>query len=369
MWCHVCCWFIPGSTCGNGSALNCFIRGSLIKRDCVTRPFHVPSFLSWMSFVASNEKSSNIKLHDYCWLWKWKVRTESGKEEGDASCGSWCSLCLDTDVGTYWGGPLKGNQLLPENEVRTQEFWAFGGCSPSRLWGRYRSGDRWHQAGFSGSCLLYMELSFSGPGWVQKSQRGYFDQASFFPPSFCYLPHVCFLWHWSAAFLKLLANNLHFTFCWHCGRTVNAPGMFLGSCIIAATRVDCAICSVTNGLIRTWKIYKQFNRSHWFPELFSARQGWANGNGKDGGVQLQLRLGDWSRSLPAKPANRCSLACWGCVLVPCSPALSLECPRVILSGSYGCSLMWQLCVFPLNGALERLLVSRVLWGVILGFWG
>lgn len=44
-------------------------------------------------------------------------------------------LRVGADVHCVWiqmwahigGGPLKGNQLLPENEVRTQEFWAFGG--------------------------------------------------------------------------------------------------------------------------------------------------------------------------------------------------------------------------------------------------
>lgn len=37
--------------------------------------------------------------------------------------------------GQVWRGALQGNQLLPENEVRTQEFCAFGGGSPSRLLG------------------------------------------------------------------------------------------------------------------------------------------------------------------------------------------------------------------------------------------
>lgn len=111
-------------------------------------------------------------------------------------------------------------------------------------------------------------LSFSRLYYVQKSKCWCF-QCSSSPPaaappplSFCYLPCIYFIWHLSARFLKLLTNNLPFTFCWHRGLPVNALCMFLGSCVIAGTLVYCAICSVTNGLIRTWKIYKQFNRSN-----------------------------------------------------------------------------------------------------------
>lgn len=38
-------------------------------------------------------------------------------------------------MGTYWGAPSGGEPAAAESEVRTQEFWAFGGCSPSGLLG------------------------------------------------------------------------------------------------------------------------------------------------------------------------------------------------------------------------------------------
>lgn len=125
-------------------------------------------------------------------------------------------------------------------------------------------------------------------------------------PNFCYLPRIYFVWHLSAQFLKLLTNNLHCTYCWQCVLTVNALCMFLGSCIIAVALVYCAICSVTNGLIRTWKIYKQFNISNGFTERFSSRQGWANGNWKDGGVQQHL----WCIDVKAFPQIPCIIAHW-----------------------------------------------------------
>lgn len=124
----------------------------------------------------------------------------------------------------------------------------------------------------------------------------------------------------------MLTNNLHCTFCRHCGLTVNALCMFLGSCVIALALVYCAICSVTNGLIRTWKIYKQFNRSNWFTERFSSRQGWANGNQKDGGVQPHL----WCVGVRAFPHTPALLLIDGGSVFVC---MSLECQMVVLIGS------------------------------------
>lgn len=52
-------------------------------------------------------------------------------------------LRVGADVHCVWiqmwahigGGPSGGEPAAAENEVRTQEFWAFGGCSPSGLLG------------------------------------------------------------------------------------------------------------------------------------------------------------------------------------------------------------------------------------------
>lgn len=130
-----------------------------------------------------------------------------------------------------------------------------------------RRGGKMLKPGVRGVVCYPGRLSFARLSCVQKSQCWCFRCSSppprpLRPPSFCYLPCIYFIWHLSARFLKLLTNDLPLTFCWHRRLTANALCMFLGSCIIVGTLVYCAVCSVTNGLIRTWKIYKQFNRSH-----------------------------------------------------------------------------------------------------------
>lgn len=66
-----------------------------------------------------------------------KMKSENREWKGGWRCFVWELMftVFGYRCGHILGGPLKGNQLLPENEVRTQEFWAFGGCSPSRLRG------------------------------------------------------------------------------------------------------------------------------------------------------------------------------------------------------------------------------------------
>lgn len=184
-----------------------------------------------MLFITPNGKSSNIKLHDFCWSWKWKMRIAERRREIVWAPG------LTRLPYRCWqrGGALQTSCKWEGG--RTQLFLTSNSCCDGTV---EREGWRWT----AGNYLLH-RLAFSFRALLHSQESALvLSSFIFLTPNFCCLPRIYFIWHLGARFLKLLTDNLHFTFCWHWWPHWKCC-VFLGRCVMAVMRGHYAICSVT----------------------------------------------------------------------------------------------------------------------------